>query len=117
MQQPPKIVMPETLFTDAQYPEAQDFFERVLDMRAQEVLFGDDTLLSDLSFSGEFPEVGALLQGVGKDSNLQALHQAWDNAVLAKLKVTYGLELHSTRIALPALFEMIRVSKAPARLH
>ena len=117
MQQPLKIVMPETLFTDAQHSEAQDFFERVLGMRAQEVLFGDDTLLSDFSFSGEFPEVDALLQGASKDSDLQALHQAWDNAVLKKLKAVYGLELLNTRISLPALFEMIRVSKAPSRLH
>ena len=117
MQQPIKIAMPDTQFTQDQHLEARDFFESVLSMDIDAVLFGDDTLLSELAFSGDFPEVTAKTQSINKNSDMGALYQAWDDAVLARLETVYGLQLSHTRIALPALFELIRQAKTTPCLH
>jgi hypothetical protein len=117
MPKTPNIILPDTQFSMEQSLTATDFFERVLGMEEDQVLYGDDTLLSDLAFSGDFPEVGTLVQQLTKDSDMGPLYDAWDRAVLAKLREVYSLELSTTCIALPALFESIHQASKPRTLQ
>lgn len=91
--------------------EGEEFFRNILQMDYDDVLVTDLSQLSDFEFRG-FPE-GTF----DFTKPLKALSKQWDQAILARIKDVYGVELPRTNYTLIVLFEMLRARNARKTLH
>jgi tRNA A-37 threonylcarbamoyl transferase component Bud32 len=87
----------------------KDFFDRILGMHYNEYLITDESVLSDFSFCGDFTDdyEEEVVDIHNKDSSMKPLYEAWDEWVINKIYLTYGIKLEKTTIGLVELFEMI----------
>lgn len=91
--------------------EAEDFFEKILDMKYEDCLVTDESSLSDFSSCG-------LPENMGKEAtSLKELYSVWRGWVKEKIKDVYGISVEETNINLITLFEKIRNRKNLPTLH
>ena len=96
---------------DGYAAEAQDFFEKIFGMDAEQVLLTDESSMSDFSFRG------VPMPCLDEDYTLRQLNAIWDERILAKVEQTYGLELTRTTDTLIVVFEQLRQLAKPRTLQ